>query len=151
VRKDIDIFGKTGTPVPSATDGIALFAGETAKDGKVVLVLVHGPRWRLHCFVHLNSIRTGALSFVVSGETIGTLAANGNAQGKPPHLRHSIGRILPAPWKVDGATQGHKKRFFLSILTLIYSNGDCRGQTLTSIHPSALLAHSASNRHGQGE
>lgn len=111
VHKGIDIFGKTGTPVLSTTDGIVLFTGEIAKGGKVVLVL--GPRWRLHYFAHLDSIRTGVLSFVASGEAVGTLGASGNAQGKPPHLHYSIVRLLPAPWKMDASTQGYKKVFFI--------------------------------------
>ena len=111
VHKGIDIFGKTGTPVLSTTDGVVLFTGEIAKGGKVVLVL--GPRWRLHYFAHLDSIRTGALSLVASGEAVGTLGASGNAQGKPPHLHYSIVRMLPAPWKMDGSTQGYKKALFI--------------------------------------
>ena len=58
VHKGIDIFGKTGTPVLSTTDGVVLFTGEIAKGGKVVLML--GPRWRLHYFAHLDSIRASA-------------------------------------------------------------------------------------------
>lgn len=111
VHKGIDIFGRLGTPVLSTIDGIVLYTGEIAKGGKVVLVL--GPRWRLHYFAHLDSIQTGMLSPVASGETIGTLGATGNAQGKPPHLHYSIVRLLPAPWKADGATQGYKKAFFI--------------------------------------
>lgn len=111
VHKGIDNFGKAGTAVLSTTDGIVLFTGEIAKGGKVVLVL--GPRWRLHYFAHLDSIRTGALSFVASGEPVGTLGASGNAQGKPPHLHYSILRLLPVPWKADGSTQGYKKAFFI--------------------------------------
>ncbi|RZJ10280.1 MAG: M23 family metallopeptidase [Acidovorax sp.] len=111
VHKGIDIFGKTGTPVLSTTDGFVLFTGEISKGGKVVLVI--GPRWRLHYFAHLDSIRTGALSWVASGEPVGTLGASGNAQGKPPHLHYSIVRMLPAPWKMDGSTQGYKKALFI--------------------------------------
>lgn len=111
VHKGIDIFGKAGTPVLSTTDGIVLFTGEIAKGGKVVLVL--GPRWRLHYFAHLDRISTHALAPVASGSPIGTVGASGNAQGKPPHLHYSIVRLLPAPWQIDGATQGTKKAFFM--------------------------------------
>ncbi|EJE51234.1 metalloendopeptidase-like membrane protein [Acidovorax sp. CF316] len=111
VHKGIDIFGKTGTPVLSTTDGMVLFTGEIAKGGKVVLVL--GPRWRLHYFAHLDRITTDALAPVASGSAIGTVGASGNAQGKPPHLHYSIVRLLPAPWQIDGATQGVKKAFFI--------------------------------------
>lgn len=111
VHKGIDIFSKLGTPVLSTTDGVVLYTGEIAKGGKVVLVL--GPRWRLHYFAHLDRITTHALAPVASGNTIGTVGASGNAQGKPPHLHYSIVRLLPAPWKIDGATQGAKKAFFI--------------------------------------
>lgn len=111
VHKGIDIFGKMDTPVLSTTDGIVLFTGEIAKGGKVVLVL--GPRWRFHYFAHLDRISTHALAPVTSGSPIGTVGASGNAQGKPPHLHYSIVRLLPAPWHIDGATQGYKKAFFM--------------------------------------
>lgn len=111
VHKGIDIFGKLGTPVLSTTDGIVLFTGEIAKGGKVVLVL--GPGWRLHYLAHLDRITTHALAPVASGSAIGTVGASGNAQGKPPHLHYSIVRLLPAPWKIDRATQGYKKAFFI--------------------------------------
>lgn len=111
VHKGIDIFGKLGTPVLSTTDGIVLFTGEITKGGKVVLVL--GPRWRLHYFAHLDRITTHALAPVASGSAIGTVGASGNAKGKPPHLHYSIVRLLPAPWKIDGATQGVQKAFFI--------------------------------------
>lgn len=111
VHKGIDIFGKAGTPVVSTTHGIVLFAGEVAKGGKVVLIL--GPRWRVHYFAHLDSIRTSPFLPVSSGRQIGTLGTSGNAQGKPPHLHYSIVRLLPAPWKMDASTQGYKKAFFI--------------------------------------
>ncbi|MEJ2591980.1 MAG: M23 family metallopeptidase, partial [Candidatus Thiodiazotropha sp.] len=84
VHKGIDIFGRIGTDVVSTTDGIVLFAGHLSRGGNVVLVL--GPRWRLHYFAHLNSIGASALHPVAAGETIGTLGDSGNAKGKPPHL-----------------------------------------------------------------
>ena len=111
VHKGIDIFGSIGTDVVSTTDGIVLFAGSLSRGGKVVLVL--GPRWRLHYFAHLNSIGTSPLHPIAAGETLGTLGDSGNAKGKPPHLHYAIVRLIPAPWAMDSATQGYKKAFYI--------------------------------------
>lgn len=111
VHKGIDIFGKLGTGVTSTTDGIVLVAGDRPKGGHVVLVL--GPKWRLHYFAHLNTIQTSAFSFVRSGELVGTVGDSGNAKGKPPHLHYSILRLVPVPWDADRSTQGYKKAFYL--------------------------------------
>ncbi|WXL24282.1 M23 family metallopeptidase [Ectopseudomonas mendocina] len=111
VHKGIDIFGKLDTPVLSTTDGLVLYSGELSMGGKVVLVL--GPKWRLHYYAHLNSISTSAFSLVSSGEQIATLGDSGNAKGKAPHLHYSIVRLIPAPLSADGSTQGYKKAFYL--------------------------------------
>lgn len=111
VHKGIDIFGKKGAGVTSTTDGIVVYAGQIKKGGNVVLVL--GPKWRLHYFAHLDTIRTSRFAFVGSGEWIGTLGDSGNAQGKPPHLHYSIIRLVPVPWAADDSTQGVKKAFFI--------------------------------------
>jgi peptidoglycan LD-endopeptidase LytH len=111
VHKGIDIFGAQGTPVLSSTDGIVLFSGQLEKGGKVVLVL--GPKWRLHYYAHLNAINTSMFSLVKSAENIATLGDSGNAKGKPPHLHYSIVRMIPLPWMIDSSTQGYKKAFFI--------------------------------------
>lgn len=112
VHKGIDIFGKLGTDVTSTTDGIVVYTGQIAMGGNVVLVL--GPKWRFHYFAHLNAINASLFSFVKSGEVIGKLGNSGNAKGKPPHLHYSIVRLLPAPWAMDGSTQGYRKAFFIN-------------------------------------
>lgn len=111
VHKGIDIFGDPGTDVLSTTDGIVLFAGQISRGGNVVLVL--GPKWRLHYFAHLQSIAISPLQPVAAGEVIGALGDSGNAKGKPPHLHYSIVSLIPAPWAMDGATQGYKKAFYI--------------------------------------
>lgn len=111
VHKGIDIFGRRGTAVVSTTAGIILYAGEIDRGGKVVLML--GPKWRLHYFAHLDQLDTRAFSLVGSGKQIGTLGDTGNARGKPPHLHYSIVRVFPAVWAMDDAPQGHKKAFFI--------------------------------------
>ncbi|HWV15261.1 MAG TPA: M23 family metallopeptidase [Cellvibrio sp.] len=112
VHKGIDIFAKKGRPAVSTTDGIVLYRGVIHKGGNVVLIL--GPKWRLHYFAHLDTIDTSLFSFVFSGERIGSVGDSGNAKGKPPHLHYSIVRLLPAPWAIDGSTQGYRKAFFIN-------------------------------------
>ncbi|MBC6904156.1 M23 family peptidase [Saccharophagus sp. K07] len=111
VHKGIDIFAKLGQPVVSTTDGIVLYKGHLAKGGNVVLVL--GPKWRLHYFAHLHTIDTAWFNIVTSGEPIGKVGDSGNAKGKPAHVHYSIVRIFPAPWAMDRSTQGVKKAFFI--------------------------------------
>lgn len=111
VHKGIDIFASLGKPIVSTTDGIVLYRGNLSKGGNVILVL--GPKWRLHYFAHMNRIDTSWFSVVKSGESIGTVGDSGNAKGKVPHLHYSIIRLLPAPWAIDNSTQGYKKAFFI--------------------------------------
>ncbi len=111
VHKGIDIFGKKGTQVLSATHGLVIFSGNLERGGKVVLLL--GPSWRFHYYAHLNSIETRPLRFVSAGEPIATLGDTGNAQGKAPHLHYSILRIIPLPWLIDTSTQGYKKALYV--------------------------------------
>jgi murein DD-endopeptidase MepM/ murein hydrolase activator NlpD len=111
VHKGIDIFGKKGTPVISAVDGIVIFAGKAGIGGNVVVVL--GPKWRFHYYAHLDTVDTSAPAAVKAGNVIGTLGNSGNARGKPPHLHYAIVRLFPAPWAIDDSTQGRKKAFFI--------------------------------------
>ncbi|WP_245555292.1 M23 family metallopeptidase [Hahella ganghwensis] len=111
VHKGIDIFGHQGVDVVSAVDGLVVFSGTIAKGGQVVVIL--GPKWRIHYYAHLDSRKTSMFEPVTSGETIGKLGDSGNAKGKPPHLHYSILRMIPAPWAMDSSTQGYKKAFYL--------------------------------------
>jgi murein DD-endopeptidase MepM/ murein hydrolase activator NlpD len=112
VHKGIDIFGRTGTPVMSPARGIVLFRGTVSLGGNVVLIL--GPRWRLHYLAHLDEIDFNASRFVFPGSQVGTLGASGNAIGKQPHLHYSIVTLFPYPWRMTTETQGWKKMFFLN-------------------------------------
>ena len=98
-------------------DGIVLYAGQIQMGGNVVVVL--GPKWRLHYFAHLKTIEASIFSIVSSGKLIGTVGDSGNAKGKPPHLHYSIVRLIPVPWKIDGSTQGYKKMFFINPSTYL--------------------------------
>jgi murein DD-endopeptidase MepM/ murein hydrolase activator NlpD len=95
VHKGIDIFASEGAPVLAATGGLTLYAGDLARGGRVVLLL--GPKWRLHYYAHLQQVDVCAWRIVRSGEGIGTVGATGNAQGRPPHLHYSIMSLLPVP------------------------------------------------------
>jgi murein DD-endopeptidase MepM/ murein hydrolase activator NlpD len=112
VHKGIDIFSPRGTPVISSTYGIVVFTGQLNLGGDVVIVL--GPKWRIHYYAHLQSIDTGIGSFVNTSQTIGTLGDSGNAKGKPPHLHYTILSVVPYPWRWDNSPQGWKKIFFLN-------------------------------------
>jgi len=110
-HKGVDIFAQRGTAVRAATGGWVLYCGELSRGGKVVLVL--GPKWRLHYYAHLDTIGTARFAWLANGDPIGTVGATGNAKGKPPHLHYSIATLLPYPWRMDGSPQGWKKMFYL--------------------------------------
>ena len=111
-HKGVDIFARKGTAVHSATYGVVVYEGQINRGGNVVLVL--GPKWRLHYYAHLDSIKTSMFSLVSRNSEIGTVGATGNAMGKPPHLHYAIKTILPYPWRIDGSIQGWKKMFYLN-------------------------------------
>ena len=108
----MDIFAKQGTPVRSATGGLVLYTGQLKLGGNIVLVL--GPKWRLHYYAHLNEITTSNFSLVGGIEQLGTVGTTGNAAGKPPHLHYSIITPIPYFWRFDSAKQGWKKMFYLN-------------------------------------
>lgn len=112
VHKGIDIFAASGTPVISSTDLLVLYRGNIKKGGTVVVGL--GPKWRLHYFAHLESFQKDAGIFVARGKKIGAVGRSGNAAGKQPHLHFAILSLVPYPWRIDGATQGYKKAFFIN-------------------------------------
>lgn len=111
-HKGVDIFAKKGTSVHPATYGLVVYKGNIEKGGNVVLVL--GPKWRLHYYAHLDTITTGLFSPVTTNTSIGTVGNTGNAAGKPSHLHYTINTIIPYPWKIDGSRQGWKKMFYLN-------------------------------------
>jgi murein DD-endopeptidase MepM/ murein hydrolase activator NlpD len=111
-HKGVDIFAREGTNVFSSTYGWVIYEGEIKVGGKVVLIL--GPKWRIHYYAHLKDIRINLFSFVQPGKTIGTVGTSGNAKGKPPHLHYSIVTLLPYLWQIDSDRQGWKKMFYLN-------------------------------------
>jgi murein DD-endopeptidase MepM/ murein hydrolase activator NlpD len=51
-HKGLDVFAKKGTEINSSTSGLVLYSGEIGIGGKLVLIL--GPKWRLHYYARLN-------------------------------------------------------------------------------------------------
>lgn len=111
-HKGVDIFGKKGTDVLSATTGLVIFKGELSQGGNVLLVL--GPKWRFHYYAHLDKTEASNFEWLRAGEKLGTVGNSGNAAGKPSHLHYSIVSLLPRPWCADGSKQGWKKMFFVN-------------------------------------
>lgn len=112
VHKGIDIFAKKGTDVIASSYLLVLFRGKINKGGNVVVGL--GPKWRLHYFAHMETLKKNAGIFLAKGEALGSVGDSGNAKGKQPHLHYSILSVVPLPWRIDGATQGYKKAFYMN-------------------------------------
>lgn len=111
-HKGIDIFAKKNTKITSSTNGLVLFSGKISMGGNIVVIL--GPKWRLHYYAHLEEVKTSSLTFVNNSSEIGTVGTSGNAVGKSPHLHYSIITLIPYIWKVDSDRQGWKKMFYLN-------------------------------------
>ena len=112
VHKGVDVFAKKGTSVHSATKGIVLATAEYGKGGKLVLVL--GPKWRIHYYAHLDEIKTKRFAIVGHDTEIGTVGNTGNAAKTPAHLHYSIFTLIPYPWRIDNSTQGWRKMLYLN-------------------------------------
>lgn len=111
-HKGIDIFAKEGTDVIAATSGIVLYKGELSRGGNVLVVL--GPKWRIHYYAHLKTFTTGNFNWVSRGEKIAEVGTTGNAKGKPAHLHYSYVTLIPYIWRIDSDHQGWKKMFYLN-------------------------------------
>jgi peptidoglycan LD-endopeptidase LytH len=111
-HKGVDFFAKEGTNVLASTSGMVIYRGKISMGGNVVLVL--GPKWRVHYYAHLRDIKTSVGSWVSRNEVIGTVGTTGNAVGKAPHLHYSIATLIPYPWRIDSSKQGWKKMFYLN-------------------------------------
>lgn len=112
VHKGVDIFAGKGTNVYSSTIGLVLLTGRLGKGGNVVLIL--GPKWRLHYYAHLDEITTTPFSIVTHNSRIGTVGNTGNAATTPSHLHYAIGTMLPYLHRIDGAHLGWQKAFYLN-------------------------------------
>lgn len=116
-HKGVDVFAARGTAVLSAVPGIVVYTGQLNMGGNVVLVL--GPKWRLHYYAHLETIGTRTGSWLSPGEQLGTVGNSGNAKGKPSHLHYTIRRLLPAPWQNTSGPHGWRRMWFVDPTPLL--------------------------------
>ncbi|HTN16090.1 MAG TPA: M23 family metallopeptidase [Chitinophagaceae bacterium] len=110
-HKGVDIFAVKGTKVRTSTSGIVLYCGEHKRGGNMVLVL--GPKWRIHRYLHLDTIMARPYSFIRHGQTIGKVGNSGNAKGKPSHLHYAISTPVPYVWQANTGIQGWKKIWYI--------------------------------------
>lgn len=98
VHTGIDIAAPMGTPVHSATGGIARVGFDPEGAGNYVVVTVDSHVRVFYC--HLSSIGVVNGQAVSAGDVIGALGSSGNSTG--PHLHFEIQRdgssIDPAVW-----------------------------------------------------
>lgn len=111
VHKGIDIFAPVGRPVLASSAGVVVYQGQLGIGGNVVVVL--GPKWRLHYYAHLSEIHVRVGQWLSAAGPLGAVGDTGNARGKPAHLHYSVVTLLPYVWRIDGSTQGMLKMFFL--------------------------------------
>ncbi len=110
-HRGVDIFGKKGQPVVSATDGFVVSVKDRSLGGKTITIL--GPKWRLHYYAHLNDRRVHLGKWVRAGKIIGHVGRTGNAVGKMPHVHYSISTIFPYIWQRDNGPYGSLKMWYV--------------------------------------
>jgi peptidoglycan LD-endopeptidase LytH len=111
-HKGVDIFARRNTAIHSSTYGIVLYHGKSNMGGNIVYVL--GPKWTIHYYAHMDTIKTKMFSLVSTKSIIGTVGSTGNAAGKLPHLHYTMKRVFPLPWKYESGIQGWKKMFYIN-------------------------------------
>jgi peptidoglycan LD-endopeptidase LytH len=121
-HKGVDIFAKSGTAIHPSTPGFVIHSGVNRIGGNVVMIL--GPKWRLHYYAHLKEINTARFSFVSNSDVIGTVGTTGNAKGKAPHLHYTIKTLVPYIWQIDKGPHGLRKMFYLNPVE--YLNEICK-------------------------
>jgi len=112
VHKGIDIFAHKGTAALASVSGLVIYRDELKMGGKVIMVL--GPKWRLHYYAHLDSVSVRFGQWVSRGQKVGKVGNTGNAIGKPTHLHYSIISLTPHPTRYSSQTQGWKRMFYLN-------------------------------------
>jgi murein DD-endopeptidase MepM/ murein hydrolase activator NlpD len=78
------------------------------------VVSVLGPKWRVHYYAHLETIKVKNSEFIRQGEEIGTVGTTGNAVGKPPHLHYAVIAQIPYVWQFKMERYGIDRMFFLN-------------------------------------
>jgi murein DD-endopeptidase MepM/ murein hydrolase activator NlpD len=120
VHRGIDIFANEGVPVVAASSGIVVDAGQTPDGGNVISVL--GPKWRIHYYAHLKTLKVKSGDIVSQGMLIGRAGSTGNAAGKAPHLHYSIISQIPHVWLYKNDRFGFDRMFYLNPDELLRKN-----------------------------
>ena len=98
IHTGIDLAASMGTPVHSATDGIARVGFDPDGAGNYVVVTVDSHVRVFYC--HLSSVDVLSGKAVIAGDVIGAMGSTGWSTG--PHLHFEIQRdgisIDPAVW-----------------------------------------------------
>lgn len=110
VHHGIDIFGKRGTPVVSSVDGIVLYTGHVAKGGNVVLML--GPKWRLHYYAHLDSISATTPGRLARARVSAAWVIPATPKASPRICTMPLSACCPSPGQSIPRRRVIKKRFF---------------------------------------
>lgn len=90
-----------------------LFFTKEASPWAENVVVVIGPKWRLHYYAHLKNYNISFFDWLSKGEKLGEVGTTGNAKGNSPHLHYSMITLIPYPWRIDSDHQGWKKMFYL--------------------------------------
>lgn len=100
-QKGINIFADQGTAVEAVTSGLVLYREDTPHGDSSVWVL--GAKWRLHHYANLNKVEVKPVSWVKTGEKIGTIAAPKQAKPVAANLYYSIRSLPPlvTEWKAE--------------------------------------------------
>jgi murein DD-endopeptidase MepM/ murein hydrolase activator NlpD len=110
VHRGIDIIYKSGTPILSATHGFVIYKGPLGRGGNVLMVL--GPKWRIHYYAHLSQFNTEEYQCVGKGDVIGYVGNTGASD--LPHLHYTIITLFPCFSRWDDDRLGWQKIFFLN-------------------------------------
>lgn len=90
----VDIFGKEGSDVFPAVEGLVIYSGWYGEIcGNSVFVL--GPKWKIHMYFHLKEALVRPGQMVSHDTVIGHLGKTGNARTTPAHVHYSIVTPLP--------------------------------------------------------
>lgn len=91
----VDIFGKEGAEVHPAVGGVVIYSGWYGDvSGNMIVVL--GPKWKLHEYMHLKETNVHFGHMVKHDSVIGLLGKTGNASKTPAHVHYSI--VTPFPY-----------------------------------------------------
>lgn len=96
-HRGVDIFGREGAEVHPAVGGIVIYSGWYGDvSGNMIVVL--GPKWKLHEYMHLKETNVHFGQIVKHDSVIGLLGRTGNASKTPAHVHYSIVTPFPYFW-----------------------------------------------------